>query len=83
MESIDNKKAYDMVPQNWFSDSLKMYKISDQVKKFIENTMEKWRVELTAGGKSLTGENPWSDLPGRCAITFSIYNSDNTIQSHT
>ena len=30
-----------------------MYKIPDQVVQFIENTMETWRVELTAGGKSL------------------------------
>ena len=28
-----------------------MYKISDEVINFIENTMKTWRVELTAGGK--------------------------------
>ena len=31
-----------------------MYKISDEVIKFIENTMNNWRFELTGGGKSLT-----------------------------
>ena len=31
-----------------------MYKISGEVIKFIENTMQNWRVELKAGGKSLT-----------------------------
>ena len=30
-----------------------MYKISDEVIKFIEKTRENWRVELTAGGKGL------------------------------
>ena len=30
-----------------------MYKISDKVIKFIEKTMNNWRVELTARGKSL------------------------------
>ena len=30
-----------------------MFKITDQVVHFIENTMETLRVELTAGGKSL------------------------------
>ena len=35
-------------------DCLKMYKISGEVIKFIENTMENWRFELTAGDKSLT-----------------------------
>ena len=31
----------------------KIYKISDEVIKFIEKTMKTWRVELTAGGRSL------------------------------
>ena len=30
-----------------------MYKISNEVINFIEKTMKTWRVELTAGGKSL------------------------------
>ena len=30
-----------------------MYKISGEIIKFIENTMENWRVELTAGGKTI------------------------------
>ena len=30
-----------------------MYKISNAVKNFIEKTMKTWRVELTAGGRSL------------------------------
>ena len=54
MASIDDKNAYDMVLQRWIVDRLKMYKISGEVVKFIENTMENWRVELTAGRKSLT-----------------------------
>ena len=48
MEWIDYKKAYDMVPQNWIIDYFKLYKISDQVIKFIEKTMK-----MTAGRKSL------------------------------
>ena len=49
MAWIDYKKAYDMVPQT----CLKMYKISHEVINFIEQTMKTWRVELTAGGRSL------------------------------
>ena len=30
-----------------------MYKISDEVINFIEKTMKTWKVELTAGGRSL------------------------------
>ena len=47
---IDNKKTYNMVPQKQIMDSIKMYKIYDEVIKFIDNT--NWRVGLTAEGKS-------------------------------
>ena len=47
-------KKYDMVPRSWIIDCLKMYKISGKVIKFMENTMQNWRVELTPGRKSLT-----------------------------
>ena len=54
MAWIDDKKVYDMVPQSRIIDC-KMYKISNEVIKFIKNTMENWRVELTAEGNSFTG----------------------------
>ena len=50
---IDNKKAYDMVSQSWIINCLTMLKISAEVIKFIKNTIENWRVDLTAGVKSL------------------------------
>ena len=53
MAWVDYKKTYDMVPQSWIINFLKMYKISHEVINFIEKTMKTWRVELTAGGKSL------------------------------
>ena len=53
MAWIDYKKAYDMVPQSWIINYRKMYKISDEVINVIEKTMKTWRVELTAGGRSL------------------------------
>ena len=46
-------KVYDMAPQSWIINCLKMYKISDEVINFIEKTMKTWRVELTAGRRSL------------------------------
>ena len=51
--AIDYKKAYDMVPQSWIISCLKMYKISGEVIKFIEKTMKTWKVEFTAGERSL------------------------------
>ena len=42
-----------MVSQSWIIDYVEMYTISGEVIKVIENTLENWRVELTAEGKSL------------------------------
>ena len=53
MALIENKKAFDMVPQSWIINCLKMYKISDEVKNFTAKTMKTRRVKLTAEGKSL------------------------------
>ena len=53
MAWIDYKKAYDMLPQSWILHCLKMYKISHEVINFIKQTMKTWRVELTAGGRSM------------------------------
>ena len=40
MTWIDYKKAYDIVPQSWIINYLKMYKISHKVINFIEKTMK-------------------------------------------
>ena len=53
MAWIDYKKAYDIVPQSWIINCLKMYKISHEIINFIEKSMKNWRIELTARGKSL------------------------------
>ena len=53
MPWIDYKKAYDMVPQSWIIESLKMNKISDKIINFILNSMENWRVEFIARGETL------------------------------
>ena len=53
MAWIHNKKAYDIVPQSWIINCIKMYKISHEIINFIGKIMKNWRVELTAGGKSL------------------------------
>ena len=50
---VDYKKAYDMVPQSWMINCLKMYKISDEVINLIEKSMKTSKVELTTGGRSL------------------------------
>ena len=53
MARIDYKKSYDIVPQSWIINCLRVFKISDEVINFIEKTMKTWSVELTGGGRSL------------------------------
>ena len=44
-----------MILQNWITDCLQMFKISDEVINLIEETIKRnWRVNLTVGGKSST-----------------------------
>ena len=75
MALIDYKKAYEMVPQNWIINCFKMYKISHQVKNFIEKT---WRVEFTAGGKKLSWDkDPKIYFPMRSSITLIIHNCND------
>ena len=52
MAWIDYKKVYDNII-SWIIHCLKMYKISHEVINFIEKAIQNWRVELTAGGRSL------------------------------
>ena len=54
---IDNKKAYDMVPQSWIINCLKMCMRSDEFINFIKKAMKTWKVKLTAGGISLAEAN--------------------------
>ena len=53
MAWIDYKEAYDMLPKSWILHCLKMYKISHEFIKFIEQTMNTWRVVMTAEGRSI------------------------------
>ena len=81
MAWIDNKKAYDMLPQSWILHCLKMYKISLEAINFIEQTMQTWRVELAAGRRSIPETK--RDFPRRCTITLTIHNSHDATELHT
>ena len=82
MASIDYKKAYDMVTQSWILHSLKMYKLSHEVINFIERTMKTWRVDLTAGRRSIAETKIQRHFPRRCTITFTIHISDDATEPH-
>ena len=52
---------------------------------FTEKTMGNWRVELTAGGRSLPEGKIQSGryITGRCTITITICNRNDAAQPHT
>ena len=72
-----------MVPQSWIINCLKMYKISNEVIKFIEETMKNWRVELTAGSKSLAAVKIQRDIFQRYTIAITIFDCYYVTQLHT
>ena len=51
MPWIENQNPYDIVWQNWIVDCFKMYKISDNIIKFIDGTMKNRRAEIIAEEK--------------------------------
>ena len=43
---IDYKKAYDMVPHWWIIKCLDLFGVAENIKSFLVNSMEKWKVML-------------------------------------
>lgn len=50
---VDYKKAYDMVPHSWIGKVLDLLGVADNIRKFIQNSMEGWNVNLENNGKHL------------------------------
>ena len=50
---IDYKKAYDMVPHSWIKECLDLFRIAENIKTLLVNSMEMWRVMLCAGNLEL------------------------------
>ena len=56
MPWIDRKTPYYMVQQSWVSGCVKMYQISDEVIKFLKNTMKKLKSAAASRRKKNLGE---------------------------
>ena len=46
MAWIDYKKAYDMVPNSWTIECLDLFGVAENIKSFLPNIVEKWKVML-------------------------------------
>ena len=50
MAWIDYRKAYDFVPHSWIIECLDMLGIADNVRSFLEKSINKWKLLLTSNG---------------------------------
>ena len=41
-----------MIPQRWISECLEVFGVAENTKKFLVNSMNKWKLELTSNGAS-------------------------------
>ena len=53
MAWIDYKKAYDFVPHSWIKECMEMFGIAENVRTFLEKSMEQWKLLLTSNGEDL------------------------------
>ena len=53
MAWIDYKKGYDMVPHSRIKECLDLFRVAENNKTLLVNSMKKWRVMLCAGNSDL------------------------------
>ena len=47
------KKAYDVVPHSWITECLDLFRVAENIKSLLVNSMEKWKVMLCSGNSEL------------------------------
>lgn len=50
---IDYKKAYDMVPDTWLLEAVRLVGVADNVVSLIKNSMINWKTQLTCNSENL------------------------------
>ena len=53
MSWIDFKKAYDMVPHSWITESMKLFGLAENLVKFMTSSMEHWSTDLFCNNSHL------------------------------
>ena len=68
---IDYRKAFHLVPDNWVNEYMEIFGIAENLKTFLQKSMQQWRLSLTANGEDLREVNvKRGDIPGRQSITI-------------
>ena len=53
MAWIDYRKAYDLGPHNLVNECMEMFGIAENLRTFLQKSMQEWRLSLTANGEDL------------------------------
>ena len=53
MTWIDYKNAYDLIPHSWVSDWMEMFEIVENLRTFLQMSMQQWRLLLMANTEDL------------------------------
>ena len=53
MAWIGYRKAYDLVPHSWVNECMEMFGIAENLRTFLQRSMQQWRLSLTANGEDL------------------------------
>ena len=53
MAWIDYRKAYDIVPHSWVNACMEMFGIAENLRTFLQKSMQQWRLSLVANGEDL------------------------------
>ena len=57
MAWIDYRKAYDLVPRSWVNECMEMFGIAENLRTFLQKSMQQWRLSLTTNGEDLGEDN--------------------------
>ena len=49
----DHRKAYDLVPHSWVNECMEMSGIAEDLRTFLQKSMQQWRLSLTKNGEDL------------------------------
>ncbi|XP_055380732.1 uncharacterized protein LOC129611562 [Condylostylus longicornis] len=70
---IDYRKAFDMVPHSWLIEIMKIYKISENIIRFVSHIMSKWSTVVKLPGSERTSERiPIKRVLSNTAYGFEI-----------
>ena len=53
MAWIDYQKEYGFVPHSWINECIELFGIADNVRNFLEKSMEQWKLSLASNGEDL------------------------------